>query len=150
MELRSTLHEKGLTSRVSVLDAQLELARAQAQLAETLGGLARARDQVAILHQRLSELDSRLASEALTEMGQVESELAQVRESLLKQRDRVRRLTVTAPVDGLIKSIAVAGPGAVLAPGQTLFEVVPLDGRLLVEARIDPRDIGNLRLGQPA
>lgn len=150
MELRTKLNEKGLSSRVVLLDAQRELARAQGQLAEALGGLARGRDQVATLQQRVGELDSRLASEALTEMGQVEAEMAQVRESLLKQQDRVKRLTVTAPVEGLVKSIDLPGPGTVLAPGQTLFQIVPLDGQLLVEMRINPRDIGNLHIGQPA
>ncbi len=54
-----------------------------------------------------------------------------------------------APVRGVIKGLAVNTIGGVIQPGQTLMEIVPLDEALVVEARIPPQYIGNIRIGQP-
>ena len=40
--------------------------------------------------------------------------------------------------------------GGVVAPGSTLLEVIPIDAKLIVEARVLSRDIGFVRVGQAA
>jgi HlyD family secretion protein/adhesin transport system membrane fusion protein len=148
--LREGLVEKGLSSRLTYLDVKRELARLNGELAADQASAKRARDQIATAKQRLTELDAKLANEALTEMGVAASELAQVQEQLKKQADRVARLAVIAPVDGVIKSLKVKTIGGVVAPGQGFAEIVPMGEELVAETRIQPKDIGNLKSGQPA
>ncbi len=55
---------------------------------------------------------------------------------------------ITAPVRGVVKQFKTATIGAVVAPGETLMEIVPMDDEMVVEGRILPRDIGHVKLGQ--
>jgi adhesin transport system membrane fusion protein len=53
-------------------------------------------------------------------------------------------------VRGIVKDIAVTTVGGVLPPGGKLMVIVPLDEKLLVEARISPRDVAFIHPGQEA
>ena len=57
---------------------------------------------------------------------------------------------IESPVDGVIKDIAFNTRGGVIAPGEAIMDIVPVDAQLIVEARIHPRDIGYLETGQRA
>jgi membrane fusion protein, adhesin transport system len=46
--------------------------------------------------------------------------------------------------------VSITTPGQVVQPGHSLFEIVPLNDTLLVEAQVRPQDIAFLRPGQPA
>ena len=62
--------------------------------------------------------------------------------------DRVNRATIRAPVDGEIIDLALNSVGAVVAPGETLMELVPDASGRFVEARISPMDIDRVQVGQ--
>ena len=64
--------------------------------------------------------------------------------------DRVNRATIRAPVDGEIIDLALNSVGAVVAPGETLMELVPDASGRFVEARVSPMDIDRVQVGQPA
>lgn len=150
MEMRKELLEKGLVSRIVFLDTQRALGKAQSDLVGAQGGVLRAREQVGEIEQRLAELDLRLANDALNELGQVASELAQLREVLRKGTDRVDRLTIAAPVAGIVKGLRVLSGGSVVPPGGIVAEIVPMGEELIAEVRVSPRDIGNVTAGQRA
>lgn len=50
--------------------------------------------------------------------------------------DRVTRLEVRAPLRGIVNMLKVAGAGAVVAPGESLMEIVPSDEALMVEVKV--------------
>ncbi|MDN6682063.1 MAG: HlyD family efflux transporter periplasmic adaptor subunit, partial [Enterobacterales bacterium] len=58
--------------------------------------------------------------------------------------------TMISPVRGIVKDIQVMTVGGVLQPGGKLMEIVPLEDQLLIETRINPRDIAYIRPGLPA
>jgi adhesin transport system membrane fusion protein len=62
----------------------------------------------------------------------------------------VARLAVLAPAGGVVKSLKLRTLGGVVTPGQVFAEIVPLGEELVAETRIQPKDIGNLKPGQPA
>src|SRR3546814_8771535 len=55
-----------------------------------------------------------------------------------------------APANGIVKRIATLTPGAVIEPGGTIMEIVPLDDTLMIEAKISPSDIAFIHVGQEA
>ena len=59
-------------------------------------------------------------------------------------------LQLKAPIDGTIQQLAVATVGQVVAIGQSLLTVVPLDAPIEVEAMIANKDTGFVEAGQPA
>jgi adhesin transport system membrane fusion protein len=40
--------------------------------------------------------------------------------------------------------------GGVVRPGEEILQIIPLDDQLLIEARVKPRDIASVRMGQDA
>ena len=65
-------------------------------------------------------------------------------------QDRVRRTDLRSPVRGIVNKLNVNTIGAVVQPGASVMEVVPLDDTLLVEGKIRPQDIAFIRPGQDA
>lgn len=91
---------------------------------------------------------SEIESAAHKQLGKIETEVAQHNEVVTKLQNRVDRLEVRSPVYGLVKGLKVNTIGGIIEPGETLMEVVPLDKHLVVEARISPKDVGHVNVGQ--
>ncbi len=158
-KLRSVRAELGLIARqvdqglVSVVE-KLQLERLIADTDERLGT---ARGEIQAAEIELGELASRKAerrsafrSEAREELAQRQAELAALTERLVAHRDRVGRRDVRAPANGIVKRLATQTVGAVIEPGGTIMEIVPVDDALLIEVRIKPSDIAFIQRGQEA
>jgi HlyD family secretion protein/adhesin transport system membrane fusion protein len=149
LALREEGTTKGVVSRALYLQTRREHERLSGEVGEVVAQIGRVEYELAEVQVRLSEHDARVGSEAMNERGKVLGELAQVRESLLKLEDRVKRLDIRAPVRGYVKGLRVTAADAVVTnDGKPLMEIVPVDSRLLVEARVSTRDIGHVRVNQ--
>lgn len=148
--IREDLFEKGVGSRITMLEIQREYARLQGGLGEARVNLSRAESAVVEARNQIREHASRWGNEREKELEDVSSELTEARESLTRYRDRFARMDVLAPVGGIVNALSVSGPGAVISSGQVLMDIVPTDSNLVVEARVDPRDVGYLQPGQIA
>jgi adhesin transport system membrane fusion protein len=62
--------------------------------------------------------------------------------------DRVNQTQIYSPVAGTVKQLYFNTRGGVISPSQEIAEIVPLDDRMLLEVKIQPRDIAFLRPGQ--
>ena len=61
---------------------------------------------------------------------------------------RLERTEIAAPITGVVLDLTVNTIGGVISPGQDLLDLVPQSDKLIVEARIAPRDIDKVFLGQ--
>ncbi len=91
---------------------------------------------------------NKIESEAYRDLNVIEAQIAQNKEVITKLKNKVNRLEVRSPVYGLVKGLKINTIGGVIEPGKTLMEIVPLDKYLVVEARILPKDIGHVQVGQ--
>jgi len=147
--LREELYKKGLTTKITYLDSKRAVNDARGELSNLIVDRQRTGQSLAESRKRLAELDTDNREQALTEMGVVTNELSQLIESLDQIFDRVRRLTVYSPVRGYINGLKVNTVGGVIPAGAIVMEIVPLDEELIVEARINTRDVGHVVIGQP-
>ncbi len=150
LDLRRNLVSKGLDSRVNLLESERTLTEIYGDLAGIEGDISSTQEVLNEAEGSLVELEAKLRNEALTEMGNITSQLAEVRESLRRVEDRVARLDVRAPVEGIVNGLVTRTVGSVLAPGELLMEIVPRDESLVAEVQILPRDIGHMTIGQTA
>jgi adhesin transport system membrane fusion protein len=86
-------------------------------------------------------------SEARRELNQIEAQLEPLSEGQVSLRDRVDRTSVVSPVKGTVKKIHINTVGGVVQPGMSIMEIVPIEDQLLIEAKIQPKDIAFLRPG---
>ena len=130
-ELRMTepLVAKGAASQVEVI-------RLQRQVSDLRGKIDEARNQYAV----------RAREEQLKNNADLDAQLQVVS----GKQDQLTRTTLISPVRGIVKDIQVSTVGGVLQPGGKLMEIVPIEEQLLIETRINPRDIAYIRPGLPA
>lgn len=149
LAIREELFKKGLSSKIQYLDLQREANRASGDVNEIIQERLKALQAHEETKNRLVQDIAQAKEQALEEMGSVTNELAQVREAIAKMDDRVARLEVKAPVRGIINGLEAQTVGGVLSPGAKITDVVPLDKELVVETKINTRDVGHMRVGQP-
>lgn len=149
LRMREKLYKQGLTSKVVYLELKREANQARGDVNKLIQERLKALEAHEEAKSRLEQDVAKAKEQALQEMGTVTSELAQVREALSKLDDRVKRLEVIAPVRGIVKGLQATTVGGVLAPGATITEIVPLDKELIVETKIQTKDVGHMRVGQP-
>lgn len=149
-EMRETLFERGHGSRVNLINAQLELSRVQGEVMEARASAEQAKIAIEETRNQIAETALNERSAVMEELSLVLAERAEVRENLERLNNRVERLSVTAPVDGVVHRLQVNTPGAVVEPAQVLMTIVPVDEEVVIETRIQPKDIGYLSLGQEA
>ncbi|MGE5546468.1 MAG: HlyD family type I secretion periplasmic adaptor subunit [Solirubrobacterales bacterium] len=148
LKMRENLVERGLVSRVIYLDNKRENARLRGELARVQGQTITAREALAEVQNRLTDNWATLHKQTMDELGVTVSELAQVQETISRLEDRVQRLVVVSPSKGYVKGLTVHNTGAVIQNGGVICEIVPVDRELKVDAKVLPRDIGFVKVGQ--
>ena len=123
--IRGDLAKEKLATRVQALDAQRNLSQAQAEL----------------LRYRKANMD---------DLNTTTGELAQTEEQMTKLKERLQRVDILSPVDGVVQDLKFRTVGGVIPPGATLMNVVPLDGKMHAEVRVQPTDIGFVKKGEEA
>ena len=80
----------------------------------------------------------------------VELEIAREQERLVKATEQRSRAVIASPIEGVVQNLSYHTIGGVVGPGDAIMQIVPSRERLLIEARVDPRDIGHVEVGQRA
>lgn len=145
---RAELHGKGYLSDTKFLEAQQNLNSIK-------GDITQIQSRLSVTQAEISEYQNRLSSLGLNQNDQVNerldaiiSERIQNEETLKKLQDRASRLAIRAPAEGIVKGLAVNTIGAVVKPGETMMEIVPIHNELVVQVKIPPQHIGHLKTGQ--
>lgn len=150
LALRTDLLARKLTTRDRFYGAQRDAADRQKQRLNARDQLARAESELAEYERKLQEFEARIKAEAQSAIAKHTAELAEVDAALRNEEGRAKRLSLTAPVAGIVSGLSVKAINAVVKPGETLMEIVPTDDPLVVFAEVKPQDIGQVVIGQHA
>ena len=137
--------------------SEVELLRLKRQLNETRGDLDGVRLRLPAAQAALAEAQAKIEdarikfrTDAQAQLNEAKAELAATAQNNTAALDRVTRTAVRSPMRGTVKRLKVTTVGGVIQPGMDLVEIVPLEDSLLVEAKVQPRDIAFLHPGQRA
>ncbi|NIJ35714.1 adhesin transport system membrane fusion protein [Sphingopyxis panaciterrae] len=147
-----------LASSLGLIDESLALIRKEVGIGESLievgaasqAEVLRLKRQRADLELRKADLRSQYIVEARQELAKADEEVEALAPVVRGRSDTLARLTLRSPVRGIVKSIEVSTVGGVVSPNGKLMEIIPLDDRLMIEARMAPRDIAFIHPGQRA
>ena len=98
----------------------------------------------------LDSVQKQFRTQAREELNRTTADLRAMEQGMPALEDRVERTELKAPVRGIVNRVFVNTVGGVAKPGDPLVELVPADDPLVVEAMINPKDIGFVVLGQTA
>jgi len=139
-----------VTLDTQALDEQIAALRAQAHAAHRQLDLARqeAATMSDLLERKLAARSRVLALER--QVAELDKEVAGLQARIAIAEQELGRSEIRAPVAGRILSLAVHGPGSVIQPGVSMAEIVPREDRLVVEGRLPPAHIEDVRAGMDA
>ena len=143
------LLQQNITNRMTHLNLLRDLAVLDGQVQEDRAIRRRAAAGLEEARARLSEIAERFSEEARAQLSEANRELDELTERLRKFEDSQARTVIRSPVAGTVNVLAVSTVGGVIAPGDIVMEIVPLDDRLVVDARLPLEDIGFVRPGLP-
>ncbi|EDY80518.1 auxiliary transport protein, MFP family, putative [Verrucomicrobiia bacterium DG1235] len=87
-------------------------------------------------------------SDLWREMELAREQMNEVSSSLDATQDRQSRLVVSAPASGRVHELEIRNVEAVVSPGQTIMEIVPVSEGPTVIARVSPMDVEQVYEGQ--
>lgn len=141
---------KGAAAEMDLLRVQRQLTELAGQIAEARLSVPKAAAAVEGAAERLNMEKSNQRSELMKELNQIRTEYEGRQEKLPALEDQVDRTNVRSPVDGTVKRVFVTTIGEAVGAGKEMVEIVPKEDTLLVEAKVQPRDIAFLYPGQTA
>lgn len=132
--------------------AELERLRAglDGERGQMIAEIARTATRITETELQVLQLDQDRRAEVVTELRDVDNKLAELAQQRVTAEDQLRRVDILAPQSGLVHELAIHTIGGVIAPGETIMQIVPVNDTLVVEARIQPADIDQLHVGQKA
>ncbi len=140
----------GNISRIRVLEMQQKVASIEQQIEESRGKRALILKQEDSNREKISQLLAESKVEVADQRSKAASELSALKARVRSGEAKLSNTVITSPVKGLIQSIPSTAVGAVIQPGGTIVEIVPIGGKADFKAKLSPRDIGFVTEGQPA
>ncbi|TPI41954.1 HlyD family type I secretion periplasmic adaptor subunit [Mesorhizobium sp. B3-1-9] len=148
--IKTDLLDKGLTNRTEYS----QLLRSEADLVGQAGALeadlASANTQIVEAQAQTERATTQRVEEALTKLDDVRTNLADIEERMRAAQAVLQRTTITAPAAGIVVSSTYNSQGSVVSPGEKIMEILPTSSGLVVDARLRPKDIDQVHVGQQA
>ena len=150
---RSNLEESlaGLKQALILVEQELQMteplvAKGAASEVEVL----RLKRQATDLRNQMSDVRNQYSVKAREELAKANTDIEIQSQVVKGKSDSLSRTLFKSPVRGIVKEIDVMTIGGVISQNGKLMTIVPLDEKLLIEARISPRDIAFIHPGQEA
>ncbi len=150
LQVTRPLLKSGAVSEVDLLRLQRDVARYCGEQKGAEAQIDRIQASIKEAQSKIEESELNIRNQARSELSEVNTKLATLHQGQLALADRVKLAEIRAPVRGTVKTLFSNTVGGVVQPGKDIIEIVPSDDTLLLEVRIQPRDIGFLHPNQKA
>jgi HlyD family secretion protein len=150
LQTKSQLLNSGMVRRSEVLALQRAQANAQGEIGRLSGDLGDSRERIARLEEQIRGVKSTAIKSAVEQFHEVQADFNDVRERIRSAEKVLSRITIAAPVKGIVVKLRYHTAGGVIEPGKSVLEIVPLEEDLIIEARVRPQDITHVKQGQIA
>lgn len=150
LNIMKPLLDQMLISPVEYLDLEQQAVNIDGQIDEIKSSIPRLKSSITASKKKIEKTKLDFQIKAREEYTKTTAEIARLKESDQVLQNKVNRTDIRSPVHGVIQSVMFKTIGGVIQPGVEIMEIVPLDDKLLVEAKISPSDIAYVYPGQRA
>ena len=127
-----------------------EATRLDGERGQLIASVAQSKGKIAELELQILQIDQDLSSEVAKELREVDGKIGEFVERKVTAEDQLKRIEIRSPQDGTVFQSNVHTVGGVIAAGDAIMMIVPDADALTVEAKVNPQDIDQLKLGQIA
>jgi adhesin transport system membrane fusion protein len=140
----------GAVSEIDILKLERESAKAKGDIDQAKAQISRIQSAIAESRRKVTEVEQTFKSKVRTELNEVTARLNSITETSVGLSDKVNQAVLKSPVNGKVSRLFYNTVGGVIQPGKEVLEVVPTDEALVLETKIQIKDIAFIRLEQPA
>ena len=150
LKLTRPLAKKNIVPEVELLKLQRTVNQLNGELNALRAQIPRNESALEESVLKRRELVFNFRTDARAQLNEKQAALSSITEAQVGVKDKVSKALITSPVVGTIKTLHINTLGGVVKPGQVLLEIVPTEDKLLVEAKVIPKDIAFIHVGLPA
>ncbi len=144
------LYDKHLVPLTRLTALQRESARIGGERGQIVSSIAETKSKIGEAQLQMVRADQDFRTDVVKDLSEAQGKEAELVERNVAARDVLDRIEIHAPVAGVVHQLAAHTIGGVIRAGDTIMEIVPDTEDLLIEARLQPKDIDQVRTGQPA
>jgi HlyD family secretion protein len=145
-----TLWQKNLVPMNRLTALERDTARLEGERSQLSGMIAQAKGKIAEIGLQIIQVDQDLRTEVGKDLIETRSKISELAERKTAAVDQLNRIDIRAPQSGRVHQLTVHTVGGVISPGEQIMLIVPDADTLAVEAKIVPRDIDQVYVGQAA
>jgi HlyD family secretion protein len=142
------LWAKNLVQINRLTSLEREAARLQGERGQLLAAAAEAKGKIVETELQIIQIDQELSSDVAKELRETDSKIGEYVERKVTAEDQLKRTDIRAPQDGVVFQSTANTVGGVIAAGDSIMLIVPETDTLLVEAKVEPKDIDQVQFGQ--
>ena len=147
---KQNLLKKALIRKPEVLALQRAQSSLTGEIGRLEGEIGDARERTSRIREQMASMRHSMVQTIIEQMQQVTAEFKDVRERKRSAQATLTRMNIVAPVRGIVVRLRYHTPGGVIEAGKSILELLPVQEELIIEARVKPQDIDNVKLGQSA
>jgi HlyD family secretion protein len=143
-----SLAEKGLVPLPRLRALERSEAELQGRRGELSAAISQAQEGIGESRMEAISLRQRQAEQREVQLREIDTQLAELYPKLRAVREQLERSRVRSPATGRVVGLTAFTEGGVIRSGEPIMDVVPERQPLVVEARVNPADVDDLRVGQ--
>jgi len=148
-ELRELLVE-GFVDKTRLLEQERNLDKTHAEIADHGSEIIKTQLQINETELQILQLNKDFNAEVVSQLAEVQTKVFDLQEKKSALEDRLSRIVIRSPEDGMILGMTVHTIGGVISPATPLLDIVPSVSDLVVEAKVSPVDIDRVEAGKSA
>ena len=133
--------------KMRVQEISRELDRLRGERSQNVSEIARLRVQMAETENQKILAKQQFLQEVVSELPRVQAQRIDLSFRKVILEDRLARIEITAPDNGVIKGLNVFTLGSVIRSGDTLMEIVPKREEFGLRVRVNPTNINTVNVG---
>ena len=143
-----SLFEQRLVQLTRLTTLERDAARLNGERAQYIASRAQAKGKITETELQIIQVDKDMVSEVSKDLRETNDKIGEFVERKVTAEDQLRRVDIRAPQDGMVLQSTVHTVGGVITAGDAMMMIVPQADDLSVEAKVDPKDIDKLQIGQ--
>ena len=144
------LWQKNLVPYTRVTALERDKERLEGERGQLIATIAQTKGKIAETELQILQVDQDMRSEVGKDLAEIRAKTAELVEKKVAAEDQLKRVDIRAPIAGVVHQLAVHTIGGVIGPAEVIMLIVPEADALEVEAKIQPQEIDQVRVGQPA
>ena len=149
---------KAIEDQLTVLKDNVQLAQQELSMnlpLEKMGDISKAdimklKRQVNDARNQYASTKNKYLQDASAELNKAQEDLNSQEQTLADREQLLEHTDIVAPATGIVKSVRVTTLGGVVRQGDEILQILPTESDLVIEAKVKPADMANIKVGLPA